>query len=118
MQIINATSLDRKSGGAQWRDLCVDAPSWECFSIERRDDKGERGALVGSECWFRELQIPALATQRWLPPASLLIPYLSLTPPLVGFRSTRDMQDLLMIVYTTVFFAVALLYVRACEKLR
>jgi len=28
------------------------------------------------------------------------------------------MQDLLMIVYTTVFFVVALLYVRACEKLR
>jgi len=28
------------------------------------------------------------------------------------------MQDLLMIVYTTVFFAVALLYVRACEKLQ
>jgi len=28
------------------------------------------------------------------------------------------MQDFLMIVYTTVFFAVALLYVRACEKLK
>jgi len=28
------------------------------------------------------------------------------------------MQDLLMLVYTLVFFAVALLYVRACEKLR
>jgi len=28
------------------------------------------------------------------------------------------MQDLLMIVCTTVFFVVALLYVRACEKLR
>jgi len=28
------------------------------------------------------------------------------------------MQDLLMIVLTTVFFAVALLYVRGCEKLR
>ena len=49
---------------------------------------------------------------------SLLIPYLSLTPPLVQLRSTRDMQDFLMIVYTTVFFAVALLYVRACEKLK
>ena len=34
MQIINATDLDRKSGGAQWRDLCVDALSWECFSTE------------------------------------------------------------------------------------
>jgi len=28
------------------------------------------------------------------------------------------MQDLLMIVLTIVFFAVALLYVRGCEKLR
>jgi hypothetical protein len=23
------TDLNRKSGGAQWRDLCVDALSWE-----------------------------------------------------------------------------------------
>jgi len=28
------------------------------------------------------------------------------------------MQDLLMLVFTLIFFAVALLYVRACEKLR
>jgi hypothetical protein len=28
------------------------------------------------------------------------------------------MQDLLMIVFTIVFFGVALLYVRGCEKLR
>lgn len=28
------------------------------------------------------------------------------------------MQDLLMVVLTVVFFAVALLYVRGCEKLR
>jgi uncharacterized membrane protein len=28
------------------------------------------------------------------------------------------MQDLLMVVLTIVFFAVALLYVRGCEKLR
>jgi len=28
------------------------------------------------------------------------------------------MTDLLMIVYSVVFFAVALLYVRACENLR
>jgi len=28
------------------------------------------------------------------------------------------MQDVLMVVYTIVFFAVALLYVRGCEKLR
>jgi len=28
------------------------------------------------------------------------------------------MQDLLMILYTIVFFAVALLYVRGCDRLR
>jgi hypothetical protein len=28
------------------------------------------------------------------------------------------MQDLLMVLLTVVFFAVALLYVRGCEKLR
>jgi len=28
------------------------------------------------------------------------------------------MQDLLMVVLTVVFFTVALLYVRGCEKLR
>jgi hypothetical protein len=31
----NATNFYRKSGAAQWRDLCVDAPSWRCFSTER-----------------------------------------------------------------------------------
>jgi hypothetical protein len=31
MQIIEATGLDRKSGGAQWRNLCVDALSWGMF---------------------------------------------------------------------------------------
>jgi uncharacterized membrane protein len=30
----------------------------------------------------------------------------------------ESMQDLLMLVLTVVFFAVALLYVRGCEKLR
>jgi hypothetical protein len=30
MKLINATALNRKSGGAQWRDLCVDALSWKC----------------------------------------------------------------------------------------
>jgi len=28
------------------------------------------------------------------------------------------MQDLLMLLFTTVFFAVAFLYVKACQKLR
>jgi hypothetical protein len=31
MMSINATDLDRKSVGAQWRDLCVDALSWNCL---------------------------------------------------------------------------------------
>jgi hypothetical protein len=34
MQIPNATGLDRKSGGAQWRDLCVDALSWRWVSTK------------------------------------------------------------------------------------
>jgi hypothetical protein len=35
MMPANATNLYRKSGGAQRRDLCVDALSWKCFSTER-----------------------------------------------------------------------------------
>jgi hypothetical protein len=35
MRIANANKFDRKSGGAQRRDLCVDASSWKCFSTER-----------------------------------------------------------------------------------
>jgi hypothetical protein len=31
MMLANATNFYRKSGAAQWRDLCVDAPSWKCF---------------------------------------------------------------------------------------
>jgi hypothetical protein len=34
MTLIDATDLDRKSGGAQWKDLYVDALSWKCFSTE------------------------------------------------------------------------------------
>jgi hypothetical protein len=34
MMFANATNVYRKSGAAQWRDLCVDAPSWKCFSTE------------------------------------------------------------------------------------
>src|ERR1700677_4844632 len=38
MQLISATELDRKSGGSQSRDLCVDALSWKYFrkSIVRK----------------------------------------------------------------------------------
>jgi len=32
-------------------------------------------------------------------------------------RTTR-MQDALMLLYTVIFFAVAFLYVKACQKLR
>jgi hypothetical protein len=35
MQTLKATTLHRKSGGAKWRDLCVDALSWKCFSTGR-----------------------------------------------------------------------------------
>jgi hypothetical protein len=40
METIRTTGLHRKSGGAQWRDLFVDALSWECFATDqalRRD---------------------------------------------------------------------------------
>jgi hypothetical protein len=30
----------------------------------------------------------------------------------------EQMQDLLMLVFTVIFFAVAFLYVKACQKLR
>jgi hypothetical protein len=38
MKMINATALDRKSGGAQWRGLCVDVLSWKCFSLRANPD--------------------------------------------------------------------------------
>jgi hypothetical protein len=40
MKFANATKLNRKSGVAQRRDLCVDAPSWKCFSTERSAAEG------------------------------------------------------------------------------
>jgi len=33
-------------------------------------------------------------------------------------EEVRIMQDVLMLFYTAVFFGVAFLYVRACQKLR
>jgi hypothetical protein len=49
MQSTNATDLDRKSGGAQWRDLCVDT-FLECFSTEesRRPTQGDEKRLLFS----------------------------------------------------------------------
>jgi hypothetical protein len=41
MQIIKATGLHRKSGGAQWRDLCVNALSWKGFSRKSPSLKSE-----------------------------------------------------------------------------
>jgi hypothetical protein len=35
MMFADVTNFYRKSGVAQWRDLCVDAPSWKCFSTDR-----------------------------------------------------------------------------------
>src|SRR5277367_2640470 len=37
MQSMNATTLDRKSGGAQWRGLCADVLSWKCFDRMRSE---------------------------------------------------------------------------------
>jgi hypothetical protein len=70
----------------------------------------------------RDLQFRGPFLEMFFSP-SLLIPYLSLTPPLVEARSTKNtmehaMQDLLMVVFAVVFFGVALLYVRGCDKLR
>jgi hypothetical protein len=33
-------------------------------------------------------------------------------------RGRRRMQDALMLLYTVIFFALAFLYVKACQKLR
>jgi hypothetical protein len=35
MQSLKATGLDRKSGGAQWRDLRFNGPFLKCFSTEQ-----------------------------------------------------------------------------------
>jgi hypothetical protein len=40
-------------------------------------------------------------------------------PALVRMEKGRSrMQDVLMLLYTVIFFAVAFLYVKACQKLR
>jgi hypothetical protein len=38
-------------------------------------------------------------------------------PPIAG-TARPSMQDVTMLVFTVVFFAVAFLYVKACQKLR
>jgi hypothetical protein len=47
MQIIKATGLHRKSGGAKWRDLCVDALSWKCFRALQAAAKTLSGCSPG-----------------------------------------------------------------------
>ena len=48
MLFASATNFHRKSGGAQRRDLCVDASSWECFSTER-----STSADLSWKCFFK-----------------------------------------------------------------
>ena len=48
MMFANATNFYRKSGAAQWRDLCVDIPSWKCFSTER--SAVEKSAVLFRDC--------------------------------------------------------------------
>jgi hypothetical protein len=47
MQTIKATGLHRKSGGAQWRDLCVDALSWKYVfdTALRKKSKGRDSSI-------------------------------------------------------------------------
>jgi hypothetical protein len=60
---------------------------------------------------------PGLEVSRPLP---LQILYAFVMPRLgtAVFNEDISMTDLLMIVFTVAFFAVALLYTAACEKLR
>ena len=48
MQFIKATGLDRKSGGAQWRDLCVDALSGKCFATETPQSRAPGFSRINS----------------------------------------------------------------------
>ncbi len=54
MKSANATKINRKSGVAQWRDLCVDAPSWECFSTEANPDFLPRSTGNDRVCGFQQ----------------------------------------------------------------
>jgi len=59
MQIIKATGLDRKSGGAQWRDLRFGGPFLEMFF-----DKGIMG-LGGRLDLFPIVLVTRAAEQPW-----------------------------------------------------
>jgi hypothetical protein len=59
--------LDRSE--AQWRDLCVDAPSWECFSTEAQRSGGTCGFCPGidfGEVLYSEMGSNPLARRRVL----------------------------------------------------
>jgi hypothetical protein len=47
MKMINATDLDRKSGGAQWRDLRFSVPFLEMFFLQSVP------GFPTSHCWQR-----------------------------------------------------------------
>jgi hypothetical protein len=59
MMFANATNFYRKSGAAQWRDLCVDAPSWKCFRPER--SVVERSAVFTGPGLYRLRMAKALS---------------------------------------------------------
>jgi hypothetical protein len=46
MMLINARDLYRKSGGAQWRDLCVEALSWKDASRAAVENRQQPGKLA------------------------------------------------------------------------
>lgn len=51
--------------------------------------------------------------------ACKITPVIGCAPsPGAAFRSEETMQDLTMLFYTCIFFGVAFLYVKACQKLR
>jgi hypothetical protein len=63
----------RKSGGAQWRDLCVGAPSWECFSCrvitEAKPGSGNLFSTVNGypvAVFPPNLHIGTISLRRWL----------------------------------------------------
>jgi ubiquinone/menaquinone biosynthesis C-methylase UbiE len=72
MMSINVTGLDRKSGGAKWRDFCVDALSWKRLSTERRSRNALRTVNFD----------PVARMYRWLE-------YLSFGPWLARCRSAQ-----------------------------
>ena len=82
MMFANATNFYRKSGAAQWRDLCVDATSWKCFSIERS----------GAEWRWRDLRFFFSGRPGYELAVILRMVLVVLMPFTVGTISTRPPQ--------------------------